>query len=135
MADAKTRNSPRGIQHSEFVETEAQDNNRILASKSWTWGKIERGDCDINQGATFTLFSDGSTHWVCDIRSDDSGDEWDGFFRVKNSAGVVLFDTGRYHFDISEKNVTKRWNELRGPDGNFAAAFNEAQSNDFLCSC
>jgi hypothetical protein len=135
MADTKTGSSQRGIQHSEFITAEAQENNRILASKSWTWGKIERGDCDINAGATFTLFSDGSTHWVCDIRSDDSGDEWDGFFRVKNLAGVVLFDTGRYHFDISEENVTKRWNEFRGQDANFAAAFNEAQINDFHCSC
>ena len=118
-----------------FAQAEAQQQNQILASKFWTWGEIRRGDCTIHAVATFTLFSDGSTLWVCDISSSDSGDEWDGVFRVTNAAGVVLFDTGRYHFDISEQNVTKRWNEFRGPNGQFAAAFNEAQGNSFTCSC
>jgi len=114
---------------------EAQEKNQILASKYWTWGEIRRGDCTIDGGATFTLFSDGSTTWVCDISSSDSGDEWDGAFRVTNAAGVVLFDTGGYHFDISEENVKKRWNEFRGPNGQLAAAFNEAYGNSFTCSC
>jgi hypothetical protein len=122
-------------QSSKFALAEAQEDNQILASKFWTWEQIRRGDCTIDAGATFTLFSDGSTTWVCDISSSDSGDEWDGAFRVTNAAGVVLFDTGGYHFDISEENVKKRWNEVRGPNGQFAAAFNEAQGNSFTCSC
>lgn len=114
---------------------DAQEKNQILASKFWTWGQIRRGHCTIDAGATFTLFSDGSTIWVCDISSTDSGDEWDGFFRVTNAGSVVLFDTSRYHFDISESNVKKRWSEFRGPNAQFAQAFNEAQGNSFSCSC
>ena len=98
-------------------------------------GEIRRGDCTIDAGATFTLFSDGSTNWTCDISSTDSGDEWDGSFRVSNAASVVLFDTGPYHFDISDSNVKKRWNENRGPNGQFAQSFNEAQGNSFSCNC
>jgi hypothetical protein len=113
----------------------AQEKNLILASKFWTWSQIRRGDCTIDSGATFTLFSDGSTSWVCDISSIDSGDEWDGSFRVTNAGGVVLFDTGRYHFDISDANVKKRWNEFRGPNAQFAQSFNEAQGNSFSCDC
>lgn len=119
----------------ELVRAAAQTKNNILASKSWTWGQIRRGDCTIDAGATFTLFSDGSTHWVCDISSTDSGDEWDGRFRVTNAGGVVLFDTSPYHFDISESNVKKRWNEHRGPNAQFAQSFNEAQGNSFFCTC
>ena len=122
-------------QSSSLVIAEAQEKNQILASKSWSWGQIRRGDCTIDAGATFTLFSDGSTHWICDISSTDSGDEWDGAFRITNGAGVVLFDTSPYHFDISDANVKKRWNEFRGANGHFAQAFNEAQGNSFTCSC
>ena len=122
-------------QANRFALADAQEQNQILASKFWTWSEIRRGDCTIDAGATFTLFSDGSTLWVCDISSTDSGDEWDGGFRVTNAAGVVLFDTGGYHFNISDENVKKRWNEFRGPNGQFAQAFNEAQGNSFTCSC
>jgi len=120
---------------SELGLADAQVKNSILASKFWTFGQIRRGDCTIDAGATFTLFSDGSTSWVCDISSTDSGDEWEGSFRITNAGGVVLFDTGGYHFDISESNVKKRWNEFRGPNGQFAQAFNEAQGNSFSCNC
>lgn len=120
---------------SELGLADAQEKNQIQSSKFWTWGQIRRGDCTIDAGATFTLFSDGSTSWVCDISSTDSGDERDGFFRVTNAGGVVLFDTSRYHFDISEANVKKRWNEFRGPNAHFAQAFNEASGNSFSCSC
>ena len=120
---------------SELGLADAQEKNQIQASKFGTWDQIRRGDCTIDAGATFTLFSDGSTSWVCDISSTDSGDEWDGFFRVTNAGGVVLFDTGRYHFDISEANAKKRWNEFRGPNAQFAQAFHEAQGNGFACSC
>lgn len=120
---------------SDLMIADAQQKNQILASKSWTWGEIRRGDCTIDAGATFTLFSDGSTNWTCDISSTDSGDEWDGSFRVSNAASVVLFDTGPYHFDISDSNVKKRWNENRGPNGQFAQSFNEAQGNSFSCNC
>ena len=119
----------------DIVTAEAQETNNILASKSWTWAAIRRGDCTIENGARFTLFSDGSTHWVCDISSTDSGDEWDGSFTVTNAAGTVLFQTARYHFDIRDKNVRKRWDEPRGPRADFARAFNEAQGNSFSCNC
>lgn len=107
----------------------------ILSAKPWSFDAIQRGDCRIEAGATFTLFSDGSTLWVCDISSGDSGDEWDGFFRITSAGGVVLFDTGNYHFDISEKDVKKRWNDHRGANGTYAQHFNEATSIAFHCSC
>lgn len=135
MKDEKTNAEVKALEANEVVVAEAQDSNRILASKSWTWGAIRRGDCTIEAGARFTLYSDGSTHWVCDISSTDSGDEWDGSFRITNAGGTVLFDTGRYHFDISQANVKKRWDEPRGPRDDFARQFNEAQVNSFSCSC
>ncbi len=121
--------------HADFQLVEAQERNNLQASKTWTFGEISRGDCKINAGAQFTLFADGSTSWVCDISSSDSGDEWDGSFRISNAGDVVLFDTGGYHFDISEGGVTKRWNEVRGANPNFAVAFNEAQGIRFFCDC
>jgi hypothetical protein len=131
----KNSRTESGQSSSDLVVANAQVKNRILASKTWTWGEIRRGDCTIDAGAAFTLFSDGSTNWTCNISSTDTGDEWDGAFRVTNGAGVVLFDTGRYHFDISESGVKKRWNENRGPNAQFAQSFNEAQGNSFSCSC
>jgi len=122
-------------QHAQLVLAAPQEKNRIMASKTWTWNAIRRGDCTIDAGASFTLYSDGSTRWVCDISSTDSGDEWDGFFRVTNGAGTVLFDTDRYHFDISEANVRKRWDEPRGSRDDFARAFAEASGNSFACDC
>lgn len=62
---------------------EAQEENNILAFKSWTWDAIQVGDCRIESGARFTLYSDASTHWTCDISSGDTGDEWDEYFRIK----------------------------------------------------
>lgn len=118
-----------------FVISESQERNLILASKTWTWDAIQVGSCRIEAGATFTLFSDGSTYWSCDISSGDTGDEWDGYFRIKNSTGVVLFDTGKYHFNISEKDVKKRWAEHRGANSGYAAHYNEAQAMSFPCSC
>src|SRR5437764_13913676 len=93
MREQKNRENARGQESGELVIADAQERNRILASKTWTWGQVRRGDCTIDAGATFTLFSDGSTQWICDISSTDSGDEWDGFFRITNASGVVLFDT------------------------------------------
>jgi hypothetical protein len=133
--ESKVKSANKGQDASHLVVADAQTKNRILASKTWTWTEIRRGDCTIDAGATFILFSDGSTNWTCNISSTDSGDEWDGRFRITNASGVVLFDTAPYHFDISESNVKKRWNENRGPNGQFAQAFNEAHGNGFSCSC
>jgi hypothetical protein len=130
----QTNQSSQALSANDMVVAAAQVKNQILASKSWTWGEIRRGDCAIDAGARFTLFSDGSTNWICDISSTDSGDEWDGTFHITNSGGVELF-TSHYHFDISDGNVKKRWNENRGPNGQFAQSFNEAQGNSFACSC
>jgi hypothetical protein len=143
MEYEKNKQTKQGHDKSEFESLEANDvviaeeqaRHRILASKTWTWNVIRRGDCTIEAGARFTLYSDGSTRWVCDISSTDSGDEWDGRFRITNAGGTVLFDTDRYHFDISQANVKKRWDEPRGPRDDFARQFNEAQGNSFFCNC
>lgn len=101
----------------------------------WTWGEVRRGDCTISPGAMFQLFADGSTRWKCDIRSSDSGDEWDGRFEILNQGGQVLAATPGYHFDISQENVTKHWEEFRGPNASLAAAYPQARSISFYCSC
>jgi hypothetical protein len=83
----------------------------------------------------FQLFADGSTRWKCDIRSSDSGDEWDGRIEILNQSGQVLAVTPGYHFDISNENVTKHWEEVRGPNGSLAAAYPNARSLNLFCSC
>lgn len=106
-----------------------------MAYVYWTFsGDIRRGDCTIRSGATFYLYQDGSTRWVCDISSSDSGDEWDGDFVCTNAGGVQLW-SDHYHFDISDEGVWKRWDESRGPNGNRAASFGEARGLTFFCSC
>ncbi|MFC0112052.1 DUF6294 family protein [Kibdelosporangium aridum] len=89
----------------------------------------------LDPGARYTLFSDGSTHWVCDISSSSDDDAWIGFFRCFNALGTVLFDQGGYNFNIAEEDVVKRWDEFRGPDPRLARAFNEAEGLQFHCRC
>lgn len=101
----------------------------------WTWGEIRRGDCTISPGSVFYLYANGVSRWVCDLRSSDSGDEWDGRFEIKNANGQVLAATPNYHFDISQDNVTKHWDESRGANPSLAAAYPNASSVIFNCSC
>jgi len=101
----------------------------------WTFGQISRGDCTIAPGSTFYLYANGATRWVCDLRSSDSGDEWDGRFDITNINGQVLASTPNYHFDISQDNVTKHWDESRGPNASLAAAYSQARGISFVCSC
>ena len=101
----------------------------------WSWGEIRRGDCTIAPGAVLQLFADGSTRWKCDLRSSDSGDEWDGRFEITNANGQVLAATPNYHFDISQENVTRHWEEFRGPNASLAAAYPNARGINFFCSC
>jgi hypothetical protein len=101
----------------------------------WTFGELRRGDCTIAPGATFYLYADGSTRWVCDLRSSDSGDEWDGHFEITNASGQVLVATPNYHFDISQENVTRHWEDSRGPNASLAAAYSQAGRISFFCSC
>lgn len=101
----------------------------------WTFGEIRRGDCTIAPGGTLYLYANGVTRWVCDLRSSDSGDEWDGRFEIRNSNGQVLASTPGYHFDISQENVTRHWDESRGPNPSLAAAYPQAWTISFICSC
>jgi hypothetical protein len=101
----------------------------------WTWGEIKRGDCTVAPGAVFYLFANGASRWICDLRSSDSGDEWDGRFEIKNLNGQVLAATPNYHFDISQENVSRHWDESRGPNSSLAAAYPNAKSISFDCSC
>lgn len=107
----------------------------LMRSITWTFpSEIKRGDCTINAGAQFTLYENGATNWRCDIRSSDSGDEWDGDMRCLNNANTQLW-SDHYHFDISDENVTKRWDESRGANEARANSFNEAARISFSCSC
>lgn len=112
----------------------AFDNTLDMRYKFWVFDDIRRGDCIIFKGGTFTLYENGATNWRCDIRSSDSGDEWDGDFVCKNSGNVVLWQD-HYHFDISDEDVTKRWDETRGANQPRANSFNEAYWLSFNCDC
>jgi hypothetical protein len=101
----------------------------------WTFGEIRRGDCTLSPGGTFYLYADGSTRWVCDLRSSDSGDEWDGHFEITNANGQVLAATPSYHFDISLQNVTRHWDDSRGSNASLAVAYAQARGINFFCSC
>ena len=105
-----------------------------MAYKFWTFGQIGRGDCMIFAGAVFTLYQDGTTNWRCDIRSSDSGDEWDGDIICYNAANVELW-RDHYHFNISDENATKRWDETRGANAARANSFAEASTLNFSCNC
>lgn len=59
---------------------QAADLSVSTDSKSAHFEAIHRGDCTIEDGATYTIFSDGSTRWVCDITSPNNEDAWLGFF-------------------------------------------------------
>ncbi len=105
------------------------------AAKSWTFGEIKRGDCTIAPGGTFTLFSDGSQRWTCNISSTDTGDEWDGHFEVFNAQGQSLASSPNFHFDISVSNQSRHWDQSNGPNSALSAAFGPAQGLTFHCSC
>ncbi len=106
-----------------------------LQYRTWTFTAIQRGDCLVEAGATFTLIEDGSTVWSCQISSGDHGDEWDGHFDITNGAGELVIRTGTYHFDISDKDTKHQWDDSRGPNSDFASHFAEASTNNFYCSC
>ncbi len=112
----------------------AFDALRGMSYKFWTFGQIDRGDCTIFPGGTFTLYQDGSTNWRCDIKSSDSGDEWDGDFHCENQGHTHLW-SDHYHFDISVENQVRRWDESRGPDSTRSNTYPEAHWLSFACSC
>jgi hypothetical protein len=114
--------------------TQAAGTAASLASKYWTFNQIDRGDCTIFPGGVFTLYADGSTNWRCDIKSTDSGDEWDGDFISENQGHTQLW-SDHYHFDISDENQVKRWDDSRGPNAARANAFQEAYWLSFRCDC
>jgi len=115
--------------------TENTEAGQQIPYISWPFGEIRRGDCTIAPGAVFYLYANGASRWVCDLRSSDSGDEWDGHFEIKNGNGQVLAATPNYHFDISQDNVSRHWDESRGPNSSLAAAYPNAGTISFQCSC
>jgi len=119
--------------HKEF-NSETFDVNLNMPYKFWSFSEIKRGDCTILAGGMLTLYVDGTINWRCDIRSSDSGDEWDGDFICYSANDVVLWQE-HFHFDISSQNVTKRWDETRGANPSRANSFNEASKLSFNCNC
>jgi|GEM_PF-3675809 len=95
---------------------------------------IHRGDCSILPGAQFKLYENGTTNWLCEIKSEDSGDEWDGYIVCTNANKLELW-RDHYHFNINDGGVTKRWDETRGPDLGKAHSYAEAFSISFVCNC
>ncbi|ANI90238.1 hypothetical protein A9P82_13625 [Arachidicoccus ginsenosidimutans] len=105
-----------------------------MPHKSFAFQEIRKGDCTIFSGATFTLYANGAINWRCNIKSSDSGDEWDGYIICYNANNVELWRE-HFHFDIHDGNVIKRWDETRKPDTKKAHSFNEANRIVFTCNC
>jgi hypothetical protein len=103
--------------------------------KRWTFKALQVGDCLIEAGAVFTLYSDGATTWTCELSSGDTGDEMTCFFFFKDSRGIQLFSSGRYHFNISDKDRKHRWNDNRGPNATYAQHFAAVDGNTIRCYC
>jgi Family of unknown function (DUF6294) len=101
----------------------------------WAFKAIQAGDCRVEAGAEFTLYSDGATNWTSEISSGDSGDEWKCWFHIKDARGVELFVTDRYYFNISDKDHKHNWTDNRGPNATYASHFNEADKNNVICYC
>jgi uncharacterized protein DUF6294 len=51
---------------------------RLVGSDPWafTWGLIRRGDCTMLEGATWTLYPDGTATFRGTVVSDDDDDAW-----------------------------------------------------------
>lgn len=61
-----------------------------LAWKSFTWNAIFTGDCVMQNGATWTLYSDGSASFDGTVGSSDGGDAWLMWMHVKDTNGAEL---------------------------------------------
>jgi hypothetical protein len=96
---------------------------------------IQRGDCLIEPGSTFVIHSNGAIDWDCWLSSGDHGDQWDGEFHIKDSAGKTLFITGNYHFNIGDKDNKHHWVDKRGPNDRLAAVLKDAHMVAFACRC
>lgn len=132
--DELARGSEGIAAHSVTTGQEVKDN--VLHDwRKWTFKALQVGDCLIEPGAEFTLYDDGSTTWTCELSSGDTGDEMTCFFFIQDSRGIQLFSTGRYHYDISDKDHKHRWDDNRGPNANYAQHFGAAQLNDIRCYC
>ena len=118
------------------ISSESKASESAFASKAFSFPEaIQRGDCRIEPGAVFTLFSDGSSNWNCEISSGDANDTWKGTFTFRSDGGGVLFTTGSYELEIVDKDVKKRWNINREPNSGFATWFESAFAIVFNCSC
>lgn len=62
--------------------------DRDLRWKSWTWGRIEIGDC-VCRDAELTLYSDGLAYFSAYTSTSDSGDVW--LFK-----GLALLDSNGF---------------------------------------
>lgn len=61
-----------------------------LAWKSFTWNAIFVGDCVMQNGATWTLFSDGTASFDGTAGSSDGGDAWLMWLHLKDANGAEL---------------------------------------------
>jgi hypothetical protein len=61
-----------------------------LAWKSYTWNAIFTGDCVMQQGATWTLYSDGTASFDGTVGSSDGGDAWLMWMHLRDANGAEL---------------------------------------------
>jgi Family of unknown function (DUF6294) len=119
-----------------FAITGVKTNKSTGEWTSFTFPEIRRGDCKIFAGAKFTLHSDGSASWECDIMSTDTGDEWRGTFRFYTASNADLGMSAAMHYDIRHNNVKKHWTESFGANPSWKSKYPEVASCIFTkCDC
>ena len=92
-------------------------NPRIVPPfKAWKADVIRYGrDCSL-WNFEYRLYQDGTTHLTGDVYSSDTGDEWDMqvlFSPTPNELDITMYIDPHYHYDISDKDTFKHWDEPR----------------------
>ena|SRR5579862_2329459 len=69
-----------------------------VRTKTFTWGDIHAGDCEMLPGATLVLRSDGTGTFDARVLTHHthSGDTWHRTMDGQNGAGVKLFSLGNF---------------------------------------
>jgi hypothetical protein len=89
----------------------------VSQASQWTLSPRSPGDCDLKNGV-LTLNPDGSWSFTCQVRSDDTGDEYDITFYLEDEDGNTL-ETISSHFDISVANTWRTWSDSGSYDTSY----------------
>jgi hypothetical protein len=80
--------------------------------RSFSWGYIYAGDCTMDEGATWTLHSDGTAYFDGTVSSTDSDDAWLMWAHLKDwnhqEIGMITHSGGDPKF-VRNLNGGQRW--------------------------